>query len=66
MNIIDYLLLAAISVAALYTFYRLFFGYLRSRCEEMTIEEGEKIRRSSERPPTHNGFTTGAPWLGRN
>ena len=42
MTIIDYLFLAAIIAAALYTFHRLFFGYLRSRSEEMAIEQGDK------------------------
>ena len=66
MTIIDYLLLAAFISAALYASYRLFFGYLRSRCEELAFEEGDKANSSSTRAPTPNASTTGAPWRTRN
>lgn len=66
MTIMDYLLLVAAIAAALYTSYRLFLGYLRSRSEEMAIAEGDKVSPSSERPPTHNGSATRAPWRARD
>ena len=34
MNAMDYLSLAALVIAALYTFYRLFLGYMASRALE--------------------------------
>ena len=37
MNALDYLLLAALVIAALYAFYRLFLGYLASRSLENEV-----------------------------
>ncbi len=39
MNAIDYLLLAALTLGALYTFYRLFLGYVSSRSLEVEVTD---------------------------
>ena len=40
MNTIDYLLLAVLAGGALYTFYRLFLGYVASRTRQVEVVDG--------------------------
>ena len=40
MNTIDYLLLAALAGGAIYTFYRLFLGYVFSRSRDVEGADG--------------------------
>ncbi len=46
MKAIDYLLLAALAVGALYTFYRLFLGYLASRSLEGEVTDRTEVSKS--------------------
>jgi hypothetical protein len=66
MNMIDYLLLAAVATAALYTVFRLFLGWLRTPGHQTASEEWPNSSRASAEPPVHFGSTTRAPWLPRD
>ena len=63
---IDYLLLAAVATAALYTVSRLFLGWLRTPGHETTSEEWPNPSRASGEPPVQFGYTTRAPWQPRD
>jgi hypothetical protein len=65
MTIPDYLLLAGFVAAALYTGYRLFVGWLRSRSPE-TLDQNIAIESSIKPKPAETGFITGAPWQPRD
>jgi hypothetical protein len=65
MTILDYLLLAGFVAAALYTGYRLFVGWLRSRSPE-ALDQSRGIESSIKPKPAETGFITGAPWQPRN
>jgi hypothetical protein len=65
MTIPDYLLLAGFVAAALYTGYRLFVGWLRSRSPE-TLDQNRAIESSIKPKPAETGFITGAPWQPRD
>jgi hypothetical protein len=65
MTILDYLLLVGFVAAALYTGYRLFVGWLRSRSPE-ALDQGRGIESSIKPKPTETGFITGAPWQPRD
>jgi hypothetical protein len=65
MTILDYLLLAGSVAAALYTSYRLFVGWLRSRSPE-TLNQSRAIESSIKPKPAETGFITGAPWQPRD
>ena len=47
MTIIDFLLIAAVVAAALYTVYRLFVGWLRTTFLEIETEEQREAKHSS-------------------
>jgi hypothetical protein len=64
MTIPDYLLLAGF-VAASFTGYRLFVGWLRSRSPE-TLDQGREAGSSTKLKPAETGFITGAPWQSRD
>ena len=59
MTILDYLLLAGFVAAALYTGYRLFVGWLRSRSPEI-LDQGREAGSSTKLKPAETGFVTGA------
>jgi hypothetical protein len=65
MTTLDYLLLAGFVAAALYTGYRLFVGWLRSRSSE-TLDHGKGIESSIKSKPAETGFVTSAPWQPRD
>jgi hypothetical protein len=65
MTILDYLLLAGFVAAALYTGYRLFVGWLRSRSPQ-TLDQGREVGSSTKLKPAETGFITGAPWQSRD
>jgi hypothetical protein len=66
MNMIDYLLLAAVATAALYTVYRLSLGWLRTPGHETASEEWSNPSHASAEPPVNFGSTTRAPWQPRD
>lgn len=47
MNVLDYLLLVALTIAALYTFYRLLLGYLASRSLDPELSRPADLPNSS-------------------
>jgi len=59
MTILDYLLLAGFVAAALYTGYRLFVGWLRSRSPEI-LDQSRGTESSIKPKPAETGFVTGA------
>ena len=62
---IDYLLLAAVAIAALYTVSRLFLGWLRTGGDETASEEWPNPSLASAEPRVYLGSTTRAPWQPR-
>ena len=65
MTILDYLLFAGFGTAVLYTGYRLFVGWLRSRSPE-TADQSRAIESSIKPKPAETGFITSAPWQSRD
>jgi hypothetical protein len=65
MTILDYLLLAGFVAAALYTVYRLFIGWQRSRSHE-AVDQSRGIESPIKPKPAETGFITGAPWQPRD
>jgi hypothetical protein len=56
MNTIDYLLLAALAGSAIYTFYRLFLGYLCTRSRDLEVVNGTDYSSPSRADSTAADF----------